>query len=78
MRFFFLSLIAIASLANGQQLPEPFMVIPQPRQIVLKGGGGFDAGSLRSIVLKGLNERPVMGSILSELIIADKPGRGSV
>ncbi len=78
MRFIFLSLIAIASIAHSQQLPRPFTVIPQPRQIVLKDGGGFDAGNLQGIVLKGIHKMPVTGSILSQLIITDKPGRGTV
>lgn len=78
MRLFLLLMVVIASLANAQQLPEPFMVIPQPRQIVLKSGAGFDAGNLRSIVLNGFKKIPVTGSVLSQLIIADKPGRGSV
>jgi len=78
MKYAFFLMLVIASLADGQQLPEPFQVIPQPRQIVLKGGGGFDAANLRSILLKGHNEVPVAGPILSDLIITSMQGRGTV
>ena len=49
------------------ELPEPFRVIPQPQKVEILKGSGIEYGTLKQIRLKGINERPVMGCILTQL-----------
>lgn len=72
-----LLLLAFVPCTYCQQLPEPFLVIPQPQQIELKNGA-LDGEILKNIVLKGFTGRPVTGPILSQLIVSDRTGKGSV
>lgn len=60
------------------KLPAPFRVIPQPGNVVLMNGPGLKYGIIRHLIMKGEFERPVMGDILSGLIIDDESAAGSL
>lgn len=49
------------------ELPSPFLVIPQPQRVEMLQGTGVDADGIHNLILQGIPERPVMGSILSRL-----------
>ncbi len=73
--------ILFANLTRGQateKLPSPFIILPQPHEIVLLKGSGLQHGKLQNIVLKGLVKRPVTGNLLSQLTIAHSPGEGTL
>ena len=52
---------------SAEELPAPFIVLPQPHHVTLLGGPGLEPGTLKYIVLKGDFKRPVMGNFLSRL-----------
>lgn len=56
-------------------LPEPFIVIPQPKNVVLLKGEGIGFQSLKGVFLAGVFERPVTGNYISQLPVSEKPGR---
>lgn len=68
--------IAFSGCVTAGTLPEPFKVIPQPRQVELVGGIGLEFGGLKAVQLKGVFPRPVTGPMLSFLPLTDKEGRG--
>jgi hexosaminidase len=61
-----------------EKLPSPFIILPQPQEVVLLKGSGLPHGKLQNIVLKGLVNRPVTGNILSQLTIAETGGKGTL
>lgn len=61
-----------------ERLPFPFMIIPQPQEVVLLKESGLQSGILRHMVLKDGVKRPVTGNILSLLTIADSGGKGTL
>ena len=70
--------IITAQFLYSENLPAPFMLIPQPKEVILTKGGGLKYGSLKQIMLKGDFSRPVMGEILSRLPVSDNAGRGTL
>jgi hexosaminidase len=62
----------------AENLPSPFKVIPQPKSVVLLQGSGLKSGTLNNLILKGGIERPVMGNILSQLIIVKSGDKGTL
>jgi hexosaminidase len=63
---------------SAQNLPSPFIILPQPQSIVLLNGQGLEPGGLRNLVLKGELSRPVMGEILSQLTIGKLTDKGTL
>jgi hypothetical protein len=63
---------------SGTELPSPFCIIPQPRNVVLLGGQGIKPESLEKVLLDGRFERPVMGVNLGRLVNSLKPGNGTL
>jgi len=59
---------------GAEKLPSPFVVIPEPQQIVLMKGPGLPFGKLKQVYLQGSIKRPVMGKVLSKLTVANAPG----
>jgi hexosaminidase len=76
--FSFLLLLPGNSLLASDKLPEPFEVIPQPKEITILEGQGPAFGHLTNIVLKGMKSRPVTGELLSCLATDEKPGKGTL
>jgi hexosaminidase len=69
------------NLASGQasdKLPPPFVILPQPQEIVLLKGSGLPHESLTHMVLQNGVKRPVTGNILSRLTIAETAGKGTL
>ena len=60
------------------ELPEPFLIIPQPQKVELLKGSGIKSGTLKQIRLTGTNERPVMGCILAQLTESDNTGKKGI
>jgi len=58
------------------RLPHPFLVIPQPKQIEILKGKGLEAGQLEHLKIIGNFDRPIMGSILSQLTESELHGQG--
>jgi hypothetical protein len=67
-----------AMLLSAGELPPPFMVLPQPRQVELLNGQGLEPGSLQRIELKGGARLPVLGKHLSQLTIVQSATRGTL
>src|ERR1039457_5483847 len=65
----FIALIGINTIIieGGQQLPYPFKVIPQPREVELLSCTGLKFGELKCMQLIGDFTRPITGAILSDL-----------
>jgi hexosaminidase len=72
--FSFLSLNA----QSVQKLPSPFIIIPQPQSVILLKGGGLESGKLNQIILIGAIKRPVMGNILSKLVVGNTIANASL
>ena len=62
----------------AEKLPSPFMILPQPQSVVLLKGEGLAPGMLQYLILKGELHRPVMGSLLSQLIIGKSADKGTL
>jgi hypothetical protein len=62
----------------ADNLPSPFIIIPQPQKITLSGGPGLSPATLQHLILTGDLERPVLGNLLSQLTIGSNPGSGSL
>lgn len=65
--YLILLLATACTLSQSDRLPAPFKVIPQPREIEFIKGKGLKYGELSGIILEGLEDRPVMGNILSRI-----------
>jgi len=63
---------------TAEKLPSPFVILPQPKSVILLDGPGLEFGSLQNVVLKGEFKRPVMGNILSQITIGKIPGNGTL
>ena len=73
-----LLLFALCADLSAEKLPAPFIILPQPQNVVLLKGSGLEAGKLQQIILKGEFKRPVMGNILSQLTIGKSSGNGTI
>ncbi|MDP3643843.1 MAG: family 20 glycosylhydrolase [Bacteroidota bacterium] len=73
-----LFLIEPAICFAADKLPAPFVVIPQPQNVILLKGSGLEPGKLRQVILNGEFLRPVMGEILSQLTIGKSSGNGTL
>jgi len=71
-----LNLPLIAASGNNN-LPAPFSVIPQPRQVKLLSEDGLEYGKLANLILPDEMVRPFMGPILSQLTI-NMNGKGTL
>ncbi len=63
---------------NMNNMPAPFSIIPQPRQVELLSGDGLEYGKLDNLILASEIVRPVMGQILSQLTISNIKGKGTL
>jgi hexosaminidase len=63
---------------SAEKLPQPFIIIPQPQEVVLLKGPGIPEGKLQYLLIKGEFKRPVMGNILSQLTIVESAGNGTL
>lgn len=71
MLFTFASWISLPA----EKLPNPFKILPQPQSVSLLKGQGIQPGSLQQLVIKGDFRPPVMGNILSQLIMGNSVGK---
>jgi hexosaminidase len=62
----------------AENLPSPFIILPQPQSVVLLNEQGLEPGMLQYLVLQGEFSRPVMGDILSQLTIGKSAGKGTL
>jgi hexosaminidase len=62
----------------SETLPSPLVILPQPQKVELIKGSGLEPGKLEQIFLKGNFKRPVMGELLSQLIIRKTAGKGTL
>ena len=75
---FFLFSILSGTASSAEKLPSPFVILPQPQEVVMLKGSGLQHGKLQHLVLKGEFKRPVMGNILSQLTIGRSAGKGTL
>ena len=59
--------IILSGLAYGGNLPLPFRVVPQPKQVELLSGSGIKCTDLKSVEVRGTDKSIIMGPILSAL-----------
>ena len=74
------TLITFASpncLSTGK-LPAPFVILPQPQNIVLLNGPGLEPGTLQHLILKGGLSHPVMGDLLSQLTMGESSNKATL
>jgi hypothetical protein len=79
--FIVLSFSVMFADANGElpeKLPAPFVILPQPQNIILLKGSGLETGVLKTVNLKGEFSRPVMGDLLSHLTTGETATGGSL
>ncbi len=62
----------------SNELPAPFKVIPHPRNVEIFKGDGLEFCGLSGIELKGIEKRPPMGEILSQLPENNPSGKGAL
>jgi hypothetical protein len=60
---------------SAENLPSPFVILPQPHNVVLLNGQGLKSGRLQHLILEGEFKRPVMGEILTHLTIGKSTGK---
>ena len=63
---------------SAQKLPAPFMILPQPQNVILLNGPGLEPGMLQHLELKGDFLCPVMGDLLSRLSLEKSTGKGAL
>jgi hexosaminidase len=63
---------------SSDKLPAPFVILPQPQNIILLNGPGLEPGTLQHLILKGSFNRPVMGDLLSQLTIGESTDKGTL
>jgi hypothetical protein len=63
---------------SAERLPAPFVILPQPQNVIMLKGLGLEQFNLKQLVIKGEFKRPVMGDILSRLTIGSKEGKGTL
>lgn len=81
----FLSLVLSLSIVfafpnsiQSEKLPAPFVILPQPQNVILLRGSGLEPGILKTVILKGQFSRPVMGNLLSHLTTGDPATKGTL
>ena len=57
---------------TDDKLPDPFQIIPQPKTVEMLSEKGIEFGELKSILLGGNINKPVLGNILSLLPLKSK------
>lgn len=60
-------IVGACKVNTSNELPTPFKIIPQPREVKILKGYGLEFRDLSGIELKGFDKRPPMGEILSQL-----------
>lgn len=75
---FLLSVSIYGAFAMADNLPSPFAVIPQPKDVTLLEGPGLSSGVLKQVILKGGATLPVTGDLLSQLNVGTTAGKGSL
>ena len=63
---------------SSEKLPTPFVILPQPQNIILLNGPGLEPGALQHLILKGGFSRPVMGDLLSQITTGDPTANGTL
>ena len=63
---------------TAETMPSPFLILPQPKNVILLKGHGLEPGNLRYLEMKGIFTRPVMGDILSQLTIGTSAEEGTL
>ncbi len=58
-------------------LPHPFLIVPQPKHTEILKGTGLEAGQLEHLSIMGNFDRPIMGTILSQLTESELQGAGN-
>ena len=72
-------LVITAGMAfSTDKIPAPFIILPQPQSVVLLKGSGLELTKLHQIAIKGEFKRPVMGNLLSQLILGKSAGKGTL
>ena len=71
------SFVYSIALTQGK-LPSPFIIIPEPQNVILLDGPGLVSGSLQRLILKGDFIRPELGNILSQLTGEDSETHGTL
>lgn len=71
-------LFSIQSICYGAALPYPFKILPQPCSITLMNGKGLELGALNQLSLSGEQKAPIVGAILSRLIVSKASGKGTL
>lgn len=70
--------VNLAMCLAADKLPSPFVILPQPHEILLLKGSGLQYGKLTHLIHVGEFNRPVMGNILSQLTTARSAGKGTL
>jgi hypothetical protein len=63
---------------TSEKLPAPFVILPQPQNIILLNGPGLEPNTLQHLNLKGVFSRPVMGNLLSQLTTGGSTVKGTL
>ena len=69
-------LVALCPVVWATELPPPFALLPQPREVELLHGDGLELGGLHAVHLGENVERPIMGELLSPLPQTERSGNG--
>ncbi len=73
---FFLMSIPLSLFAQlgevSDKLPDPFQVVPKPKNVKMSSEKGIEPGELKTIQLEGDIQKPVLGNILSSLPLKSK------
>ncbi len=73
-----LCLSMVAGAGSTTSMPAPFLLVPQPQEIVLLQGDGLPFGKLAVLKKTGEFDRPVMGPILSRVAESNDDGFGKL
>jgi hypothetical protein len=74
----FFGITASPNDAAAGKLPSPFVIIPQPQNVLLLNGPGLDPAILNHLFIKGEASLPVLGNLLSRLTSGTNGGDGSL
>lgn len=66
----------VFSFPEQGKLPAPFVVIPQPSNVILTGGEGISFNTIKAIFLSGFTQRPELGQEIDMLPLSGQPGKG--
>ncbi len=78
LTFFILFLFFGNSLVFADNLPAPFIIMPQPQKVVLIKSEGLQPLLLKQIFILGQFKKPILGKNLSKLTIGKSSGKGIV